>query len=456
MKFLTKLFFVLLLIASACSKPTENVTNNKPDSLNQVLYKQVMDVHDDALPNMEKVYKLKQDFEEQIANTPNLTKEHEQKLEQVIASLDSAGGSMREWMQNFNPLPDSANVLKARTYLESELTSVKKISDIINDRVAQAEAELQKELATSNKKTTKGTTKAVKETPPTVTKVDPKPEPVKEEPIVYEPIPRAIPKDSVFSKPIAKVDSSAHKKNVVKPLEKIPEGKPFYFKLLNSESGTPVTGEVQVMEAKATQYQGFSGNELVYLAPPKNIGGMYQVSISAPGYKPAKMIFNYHDTELVSTGTGDKQEAIITFELVRAKRGDYIDFNEVRFFRNTTILEPQSHGELNGLVSLMKEGGYKVKIHGHCNGDDARNVTTLGTSTNIFALEPSHNKKEMMTAKQLTEIRAEVVKNYLVSQGIEADRITTKGQGGKMMMYPRNSTLANRNDRVEVEVLKSK
>jgi len=182
---------------------------------------------------------------------------------------------------------------------------------------------------------------------------------------------------------------------------------------------------------------------------------MYQVSISAPGYKPAKMIFNYHDTEMVSTGTGDKQEAIITFELVRAKRGDYIDFNEVRFFRNTTILEPQSRNELNGLVSLMKEGSYKVKIHGHCNGDAPRNVTTLGTSTNIFALEPG-NKREMMTAKQLTEMRAEVVKSYLISQGIVTDRISTKGEGGKMMMYPTNSTLANRNDRVEVEVLKSK
>src|SRR6188472_1855567 len=99
MKFLTKLSFVLLLIASACSKPTETVTNNKPDSLNQVLYKQVMAVHDDALPNMEKVYKLMQDIVEQIANTPNMPKKHEQDLEQVITSLDSAGGSMRAWMQ---------------------------------------------------------------------------------------------------------------------------------------------------------------------------------------------------------------------------------------------------------------------------------------------------------------------------------------------------------------------
>ena len=134
-----------------------------------------------------------------------------------------------------------------------------------------------------------------------------------------------------------------------------------------------------------------------------------------------------------------------------------MNFNDVRFLRNTTILEPHSLVELNGLVDLMKENeNYKIKIHGHCNGDDSRPVTTLGSSTNIFALDPSHNKKETMTAKRLTELRAETVKNYLVSQGIVADRLSIKGEGGKMMIYPRTSTLANRNDRVEIEVLKSR
>jgi outer membrane protein OmpA-like peptidoglycan-associated protein len=168
-------------------------------------------------------------------------------------------------------------------------------------------------------------------------------------------------------------------------------------------------------------------------------------------------VFDYKDPSPLSSGVGDQQETIFTFDLVRAKKGDYIDFNDVRFFRNTTILEPHSEVELNGLVDLMKENeNYKVKIHGHCNGDDSRSVITLGSSTTIFALDPAHNKKETMTAKRLTELRAETVKNYLIGQGIDADRLSIKGQGGKMMIYLRTSTLANRNDRVEVEVLKSK
>jgi len=254
---------------------------------------------------------------------------------------------------------------------------------------------------------------------------------------------------------VATVDSSANKKNVPKPAEKVPDGKPFYFKLVNAETGKPVSGEVHIVEAKATQYLGFKGNQLVYIVPPKNIAGIYQATIEAPGYKPAKLVFDYKQPEPVSSGVGEKKEVIFTFELVKAKRGDYIDFNEVRFFRNTTILEPQSQDELNSLVDLMKEDKSKSRIHGHCNGDKPRTVTVMGTSTNMFALDATHNKKEMLTAKQLTELRAEVVKNYLVSQGIDADRISKKGEGGKMMIYPASSTLANRNDRVEIEVLKS-
>lgn len=463
MKSLTKLLFILLLL-SACSKPSENANLKTPDSLNQVLYGQVMEVHDEITPNMEKIYKLKQSIEEQIANTPNLTSTHEQELERVVTNLDSASNSMLNWMQKFSPLPDSADVLQARTYLETELERVKNVRSLINERIAQAETELAKELAIKDKKTSKSTIKPAKKevqptTPPVVVEV-PKSEPVTkelEEPIVFEPIIREAPKnDSITTASATGADSSSLKKIVAKPTEKAPSGKPFYFKLVNSESGSPVTGEVHIVEAKATQYQGFKGNELIYLVPPKNVAGIYQATIQAPGYKPAKLVFNYKDPTPVSSGVGEKQEVIVTFELIRAKKGDYIDFNEVRFFRNTTILEPQSQSELNGLVNLMKEGPYKVRIHGHCNGDGSRAVITQGTSTNIFALDPAHNKKETLEAKQLTELRAEVVKNYIVSHGIEADRLSIKGQGGKMMIYPRTSTLANRNDRVEVEVLKSK
>lgn len=285
--------------------------------------------------------------------------------------------------------------------------------------------------------------------------------PVEEKPVVVEviePVAGQMPKrDSAITLPVVTIDSSEFKKSVNEIVEKKPDVKPFYFKLVNSESGSEVLGEVHVVESKATQYQGFKGNELVYLMPPKNTTGVYQASVQAPGYKRAKMAFNYKDPSASASGIGEKQESIFTFELVPAKKGDYIDFNNVRFFRNSSILEPGSQNELDGLAALMKENPkYKIKIHGHSNGDESRDIITIGTSTNVFALDPSQNTKEEASAKRLTELRAEAVENYLTSQGIEQGRIATKGEGGKMMIYPRASTLANYNDRVEIEVLKGR
>lgn len=291
--------------------------------------------------------------------------------------------------------------------------------------------------------------------------VESKPVPVVEEkpvePVATEPVIEELPKiDSVITQPIVVVDSSVLKKPVVEIVETEPVGKPFYFKLINSESGNMVMGEIHIVESKATQYQAVKGNELVYLKPPKNNTGVYQVSILAPGYKLAKIALDYNNPSTTSSGVGEKQESIITFELVRAIKGDYIDFNNVRFFSNSSILEPSSQSELDGLTALMKENQkYKIKIHGHCNGNEPREIVALGSSTNFFALDAAQNKKETATPKKLTEYRAEAVKSYLVSQGVDQTRITTKGEGAKMMVYSPSSTLSNYNDRVEIEVLKA-
>ena len=264
-------------------------------------------------------------------------------------------------------------------------------------------------------------------------------------------------RDSVTKQLVITVsDSSQLEKPVQEIVDPKAVGKPFYFKLINSESGALVLGNIQVLESK-TQYQAFNGNELVYLMPPQNNTGIIQISTQAPGYKLAKLSLDYNNPSAISSGAGDKQESIITFELVRVAKGDYIDFNNVRFLTNSSILAPSSQRELDGLAMLIKEyKTFTLKIHGHCNGTESRNVVTLGSSTNFFALDGDRNKQETATPKQLTEYRAEAVKRYLVSQGVGQSQITTKGEGAKMMIYPPSSTLANNNDRVEIEVLKIK
>lgn len=234
-----------------------------------------------------------------------------------------------------------------------------------------------------------------------------------------------------------------------------PEGKPFYFKLLNS--GEEVLGEVHVLEsAGASQYQSFDGNAVVYIKSPRNTEKAFIASVQAPGYRPVELTVDFDNPSLLSSGIGPKNETIIPIELVRSKRGDYIEFNHVRFFGNSAIFDPQSKIELDGLVDLMKEEpNYKIMVHGHCNGKQSRNVVIKGKSNEFFETS-TLNERKTVSAKELTQLRADLVKEYLVSEGIAAKRIKTKAEGGKIMIYPQNSTLAGYNDRIEIEIKKGK
>lgn len=261
----------------------------------------------------------------------------------------------------------------------------------------------------------------------------------KDEPVVEAPVVEAK-KDSVIVP--------------VKPVVKrVVKGKLFMFKFINADNGNEVRGEVHFSESKsATQYQAFKADTVIDLPAPRNAGGIYYITTIAPGYKPLITPFDYKDPVPVSTGTGGEGELIIPLSLERAKRGDYIEFTNVSFYRNSVVLHPQAETEMQGLADLMKEHkDYQVRIHGHCNGTEDRDIITLGTSTKYFQSDPG-NQKKRASDKELTILRAEAVKAYLVSQGVEADRIKTKGEGGKLMIYPQNSVYANYNDRVEVEI----
>lgn len=258
------------------------------------------------------------------------------------------------------------------------------------------------------------------------------------------------PTQEVKPEPVVKKDSTA-----VKAAPRKAKGKFFTFKFINAENGNEIRGELHLLESNtATQYQAFKANEVVDVVAPRNAAGVYWLTTVAPGYQTIEETFDFKDPLPHSSGTGPDGDLIIPIELKRAKRGDYIEFNNVSFYRNSVIMQKQSQLELDGLIDLMKEhGNYKIKIHAHCNGNESRDIITLGKSEKYFENDPS-NEKKPGSAKELTELRAEAVRRYMVSQGIDVERIMTKGEGGKMMVYPQTSVYANYNDRVEIEIVR--
>ena len=236
----------------------------------------------------------------------------------------------------------------------------------------------------------------------------------------------------------------------------VPVGKPFVFKLVNAETGDVLNGLVRLQESdKARQFRGYNGNEKVYVPAPANRTGKWVVRCQVLGFQPLKKSIVYakaHELSGASVGAGD--EIIIPLELERVRRGDYIEMEGVKFYNNTALFAPGSERELEELVAMMVENpDYHIRLHGHTNGDDARDIVSLGRSADFFAPDVA-NAKTHGSAKELSLMRAELVKAYLVSKDIDVSRITTKGEGGKQMIFDPRGTLAGMNDRVEVEIKK--
>jgi hypothetical protein len=150
MKALHLLVMLTIFTTLSCSKSGDHSTMNhdtdqtQEEGPNQALYNQMMDVHDEVMPKMDDIMKLKRELQEQIANSPDMLAERKQELENVISNLDSASNSMMSWMHRiheFDPLADSVDQEKAREYLESEMEEIRKVKELINESIDKAKTE---------------------------------------------------------------------------------------------------------------------------------------------------------------------------------------------------------------------------------------------------------------------------------------------------------------------------
>ncbi len=125
MKKLLILFTPLVILATSCGqKKTE-------EDANKVMYNQVMDIHDEVMPSMDELYRLKKQLTEKIENSPDLVEEKRQEIEQTILLIDSASKSMMRWMREFKPEDYKEGELAK--YLESELKQVQSVKDAMMD-----------------------------------------------------------------------------------------------------------------------------------------------------------------------------------------------------------------------------------------------------------------------------------------------------------------------------------
>lgn len=149
MKLTYKLLILFLVVLAACGKPSDQNGGDADDQdavedPNQALYDQVMNVHDEVMPKMEDIYKIKSQLQEKIANSPDLVEERKEAIEQMILTLDAANNSMMDWMHQFNPLPDSVDEEQSRAYLESQMEKIKAVKEKMLSTLEEAKAEADK------------------------------------------------------------------------------------------------------------------------------------------------------------------------------------------------------------------------------------------------------------------------------------------------------------------------
>jgi hypothetical protein len=133
MKTVLKMVFAGLIILSGCGKtgkePISNADSTK--AANQALYDKTMAIHDEVMPKMDNLYKLKKALKDTIANTPALAPEKKKAYEAHVLRIDSASNAMMVWMREFNPSADSLGSESYRIYMERELEKVEKVKAVM-------------------------------------------------------------------------------------------------------------------------------------------------------------------------------------------------------------------------------------------------------------------------------------------------------------------------------------
>ncbi len=113
----------------------------------------------------------------------------------------------------------------------------------------------------------------------------------------------------------------------------------------------------------------------------------------------------------------------------KIEKGKAIVLNNVYFEQSSFIMQKESYPELDKVVSMLKSNPQtKIEIGGHTDniGDNRLNLA-------------------------LSENRAKVILNYIVSKGIDEDRLLYKGYGGTKPVAPNDSEdNKKKNRRVEI------
>ena len=256
--------------------------------------------------------------------------------------------------------------------------------------------------------------------------------------------------------PEASLPSSEPNLNVGSKLNHSVEGANFFFKIFRSNDNKFLEGEVNVIDVDRSRKIGsYKGNIDVKVSDPASKSDNVSLVCEVFGYRKLQRDVNFNLPEGEGIKKTEKGLTEIPFEMVRMKKGDIAVMFNVFFYKDAAIMRPESKFEVTELLEMMKENpNCKIKIHGHANGGGHGKIISMESgSTNFFTL--TGGKDGFGSSTQLSEARAEIIRNYLINAGIEESRMQIKAWGGKRPIHDKDSARAQENVRVEIEILEN-
>lgn len=165
-----------------------------------------------------------------------------------------------------------------------------------------------------------------------------------------------------------------------------------------------------------------SGNYLIVLTQ----GAEYALYVNKKGYLFKSLNFNY-------SSLNDFEPIVLDINLERATEGTTAILTNIFFDVDKYDLHQRSVTELQKILRFLKENSaVKVEISGHT--DNSGSV--------------SYNNS-------LSERRAESVYNYLISHGVEANRLISRGYGSAKPIADNDSEEGRKqNRRIEFKIIR--
>jgi outer membrane protein OmpA-like peptidoglycan-associated protein len=232
------------------------------------------------------------------------------------------------------------------------------------------------------------------------------------------------------------------------------DGKQFFFRLSRIMDNQTVDGDVDVIDQERLRKIGsYKGNTAVRISNPPGKSGKIAVVCEVFGYRKQQRDLNYNSPEGEGIELSESGEVTVPFELVRLQKGDIAIMYNVYFFKDAAVMRPESRFEVNSLLEMLRENEkYKIRIHGHTNGNASGKIIYLDEGSDSF-FSLTKTKEGFGSAKKLSQERAELIRRFLVSNGVDPARMQIRAWGGKRSIHDKHSTRAQENVRVEIEIL---